>query len=176
MDEAGIDFVPASDAPAEPGAPQGFGTPAGSSSTPSESHGVSGLASHPASQAGGPVSTSSSSTAAAAVIQGSISTDAGQAMAAAAKAMRRQQRAEELRSAVLVPVNQRSAQQVNPGAQTSTRVSDSWSTHAPIPSCACNPLPAWQMERVVEFLASTHVLRHLQPTILRTLGQVRMLR
>jgi hypothetical protein len=29
-----------------------------------------------------------------------------------------------------------------------------------------------QLDRVVEFLSSTHMLRHLQPTILRALGQV----
>lgn len=72
-----------------------------------------GAASLPgASLPGGALAAASSSAAAAAVIQGTIATDAGQEMAAAAKARRRQQRAKELRAAALVPVAQRTPQQV----------------------------------------------------------------
>lgn len=43
------------------------------------------------------------------------------------------------------------------------------------PSQSLPPLPLQlvQLDRIVEFLSSSHMLRHLQPTILRSLGQVR---
>jgi hypothetical protein len=75
----------------------------------SEADSVGGLTSRPPSMPGGGVA-ATSSTAAAAVMQGSVqSADAG---VEAAKARRRQQRADELRAAALAPVVERTAQQV----------------------------------------------------------------
>lgn len=83
-------------------------------SVPSEDS-IGGLTSRPPSLPG--QAAGQSSTAAVSVIQGSaaLSTDAGMQMAAAAKARRRQQRAEELRMAALAPLTARTTQQVQYG-------------------------------------------------------------